>query len=268
MAINRAIIFGTAVTAGLAILLFEVLPLVSIEVNFISLTSAFQGSADAVKTIGWPTHDEDDHIIAVLSSTTDVMQMGKKRSSSFSRHPNNAPNKDKLIHSSFRIEENVIKALKKASTKRQISLSSLVNMTLKNYIVSQMYFQELGFIPVSKPFLRKLFSRMSPEYLRTFGKEMGMIAAEEYINYLFPKLNSVVLLEFLEIWFSRFQSCQHTYDNISSSHTFYVTHEINLNFSIAMKYVLKALAEPIIKANVEFKELTSNVIVFSFEVKS
>lgn len=49
---------------------------------------------------------------------------------------------------------------------------------------------------------------------------------------------------------------------------FYVTHEINLNFSIAIKYMLKALVEPITKTKVEFKELTSDVIIFSFEVQA
>jgi hypothetical protein len=102
--------------------------------------------------------------------------------------------------------------------------------------------------------------------LNTFGKAIGIIAAKEYINYFFPKVTSATLPQFLEIWFSGFQSCQHTFDDANNRHTFRVSHDINLNFSIAMQYMLKALFEPTTKTQVEFKELTSNVIVFSFEV--
>jgi hypothetical protein len=39
-----------------------------------------------------------------------------------------------------------------------------------------------------------------------------------------------------------------------------------MNFSIALKAMLKALIEPIIYRNVNFEELTSCVITFSFEL--
>jgi antitoxin component of RelBE/YafQ-DinJ toxin-antitoxin module len=208
------------------------------------------------------------HVLAILTPTNNGMQMGKKRGSSRSPYPSDNSDENRLIHSSFRIEEGVITALMKMSEKRGTSLSGLVNMTLKNYVTSQTYFQELGFIPVSKHLLRRLFSRIPSGYLKVFGKEMGTIAATEYINYFFPKVNSNVLAKFLELWFGRFQSCRYTFDQVHKNHIFHVTHDINLNFSTAIKYMLKALVEPITKTKVEFKELTPNVIVFSFEVQS
>jgi len=95
----------------------------------------------------------------------------KKRISSSSSNPAGASHKLELIHSSFRIEEGVIKPLERIAEKRGISLSSLVNKRLKDYVISEMNFEELGFIPVSKDFLRRLFSKMALGHLNTFDRD-------------------------------------------------------------------------------------------------
>ena len=111
--------------------------------------------------------------------------------------------------------------------KRGMTLSSLVNKTLKNYVTSEMYFEELGFILVSRDFLRKMFStKISDEkYLEDFGRELGLTVAKEYITYFFPRLDSNTITQFLDIWFRRFQSCQHRVHG--NHHYFSVNHGIN-----------------------------------------
>ena len=47
--------------------------------------------------------------------------------------------------------------------KKGISLSNLVNKILENHVTCDMYFEELGFIPVCKDFLRKVFGRIKEE---------------------------------------------------------------------------------------------------------
>ena len=71
--------------------------------------------------------------------------------------------KKRLIHSTYRIKEHVIRAVEKEATKRGVPTSSLVNKILENYVTSEMYFEELGFILVSKDFLRKVFSKIEKE---------------------------------------------------------------------------------------------------------
>ncbi len=41
-----------------------------------------------------------------------------------------------------------------------------------------------------------------------------------------------------------------------------------MNFSIALKSILEGLIEPITKSPVKFRDITSNSISFSFEIKS
>ena len=84
---------------------------------------------------------------------------------------------------------------------------------------------------------------------------------------------AIVMLRFslfLDKWFCKFQCHQHRVDNDNNynnrqHHYFIVNHDINMNFSIALKAFLEALIEPIIKRPVKFNNLTQNAISFSFE---
>ena len=180
----------------------------------------------------------------------------------------NTANKQKLVHSTFRLREDIIVALQKEATKRGVTTSSLVNNILRNYITSEMYFEQLGFILVSKDFLRKVFSKIEKEKdIEEFGHELELTTAREYVSYFFPQVNGHSLVQFLELWFRRFQSYQHTIDNQNAQlHRFRVIHDINLNFSIALKMILEGLIIPIVKKDLVFGDITANTISFSFEV--
>jgi hypothetical protein len=226
---------------------------------------------DYQNQISYLSPPQEEHVIAVVCNTgggngeVGVTFMQRPRNNhSFS---STSSVKNKLVHSTFRIEENIIRALTEAAEKRGDTISGLVNKTLKNYVTSEMYFEELGFILVSKDFLRRIFSSKivsDQKQLEAFGMELGLTVVKEYVTYFFPEVNSHTITQFLDIWFRRFQSCQHRVDG--NRHCFSVNHDISMNFSIAMKSMLEQLIEPIVKSPVDFKELTPNAIVFSFEV--
>ena len=180
-------------------------------------------------------------------------------------------NNNKLVHQSFRIKEVILGILDIEAKKKSISLSNLVNKILENHVTCDMYFEELGFILVSKDFLRKIFGRIeegaAEKYLIDDSRELGLVAAKEYIPYFYSESNSDTLVQFLDKWFCKFQCHQHRVDNINNHrlHYFIVNHDINMNFSIALKAFLEALIEPIIKRPVKFDNLTQNAISFSFE---
>jgi hypothetical protein len=173
----------------------------------------------------------------------------------------------KLIHSTFRIEQDVIKSLEKLAARRDISLSAVVNKILKNYITYEMYFEELGFLLVSKNFLRRTFEVLDQKYIEVLGKEYGLTVAREYVSYFYPQVNTDTLIQFLEIWFKRFQSFQHRVDKDNYKlHYFTINHDINMNFSLVLQSTLEGLIEPIIKSTIEFTNVTPSATTFSFKV--
>ena len=183
---------------------------------------------------------------------------------------NSNSNKNKLSHQGFRLEEHVIKTLAEEAIRKGISVSSLVNKILKNYVTHEMQFEELGFILVSKDFLRKIFNVIDDEkHIQDFGEEFGTTMAKEYVSYFYPQVNSHTLVQFLDYWFRRFQSCKHIVEDSDTSqrHYFTVNHDINIKFSLALKAILEGLIEPVSKTTVEIKDLTANSISFSFEAR-
>src|SRR5215213_11308354 len=185
-------------------------------------------------------------------------------SSSEKKKEDNDNNKDKLLHQGFRVQEQVIKTLTEEAARKGISVSNLVNKILKNYVTHEMQFEELGFILVSKDFLRKIFSVVDDEKdIQDFGKEFGTTIAKEYVSYFYPQVNSITLVQFLDYWFRRFQSCKHIVENGDRSqerHYFTVNHDINIKFSFALKAILEGLIEPVSKTTVEFRDVTANSI--------
>ena len=172
-------------------------------------------------------------------------------------------NKTKLIHQSFRIEEGVIKALEKESRKKGVPLSHVINKILKNYVTSERYFQELGFLLSSKDLIRKLLGRIEEKYLIEDAKEFGLTIAKEYIPYFFMDVNTYTLLEFLEIWLGRFPF-QHRID--FKRHSYSINHDLGMNYSIFFREYMTALIESIIKSLVKFNIVAPNTVTFSFEI--
>jgi len=264
--------------------LIIVLPVCCFMILFQGLTTT--GVSPAML---YQAKDSDDYNIGLVGLGISLLNVGSRhfrRSSSFGNNNidfdfysikasniterGDSGSSNKLIHSSFRIEQDIIKSLERVATSRGMSLSSLVNKILKNYVTSDMYFEELGFILVSKNFLRKTFEGLDQKHIEELGKEYGLTIAKEYLSYFYPQVNADTLIQFLEIWFKRFQSCQHRTDSNNSSnndlHYFTVNHDINMNFSSALQYILIGLIEPIIKSAVTFTNVTPNTITFSFRV--
>jgi hypothetical protein len=235
------------------ILIFEIIPM---STPYFILAVKINGlKRENVRILLANQRPEEDHVIATnfvsFYSDPAIDVMDKKR--------------NKLTHSTFRVREDVLDALYKQAQRKGISLSSLVNKTLENYVTSEMYFEELGFILVSKDFLRKTFYGLTENNLEELGRGLGMTVADEYVSYFFPEVNSDTLVKFLDLWFKRFQSYQHRFDNSKKHHYFVVNHDINLNFSIALKAMLEGLLEPILKRTLNFRHLTPCSITFSFE---
>jgi hypothetical protein len=152
-----------------------------------------------------------------------------------------------------------------------------------------MYFEQLGFILVSNDFLRKTFLKLDEKYIEEFGREVGLTVAKEYISYFSGQVNTSTLLEFLDIWFRRFQFCQHRIEeeedvDVTSSdpatlsekqqkqqqkeqvHLFIVIHDINMNFSLVLRSMLEELVEPITKSPIIFRDITSSSIIFLIKI--
>jgi hypothetical protein len=176
------------------------------------------------------------------------------------------PKTKKLLHKTFRISEDLLCALEMEAKSKDISLSYLVNIILKDYFKTEVHSEKSGYISTSKDFFRRMFSKVEEKSIQDYGRELGYAIVSEYTYLYFPNINHNTIVQFLETWFRRFQSYHHRFDEENNRHNFSLNHDINLNFSIALKAILQGLIEPVTKSQVLFGELGPGTISFSFEV--
>lgn len=172
--------------------------------------------------------------------------------------------KPKLIHWGFRIEEEVLDNIKKVARRSDTTVSSQTNKILKNWVTRDIYFQELGFIPMSKDMIRAWLSKVEQKDLIIQGKDFGSMA-NEFIIYFFGEVNEDSLIKFLDILFSRFQAYQHNTEN--RNHLFSINHDICINYSIFLSELLRALIEPTIKHPIKIRSISPKMISFSFNAQ-
>jgi hypothetical protein len=119
---------GIAIFFGLTILVFEIIP----NTNLVANVFTFKLKNGHILTVYQKPHS---HGLNIAVSTLPFLSRISPASD------NNK--KEKHVHSSFRLKESVLRSLENEAQKRGVSLSTLVNRTLENYISSEMYFEEL-----------------------------------------------------------------------------------------------------------------------------
>ena len=171
--------------------------------------------------------------------------------------------KRKLVHLGFRIDESVLEGIKKSAKRTETTLSNQINMILRNWVTRDTYFQQLGFIPMSKDVLRAWINEIEQSELIAQAREFGQSTAE-IIAYFFGEVNVNNMMKYIEILLSRFPSYDHRIEN--NTHSFHINHDICMKYSIFFSELLKSLIEPIIKSSVKIKNLTQKTIIISFDI--
>jgi hypothetical protein len=148
--IIKCIFFGIVAVTAITIVSFEVFPLTAVP-----LVTIIEGQSIVAPTIDNIIYGklEDEHTIGLVPTTV-VAAVFKQTINNMeyfqtSKNNNNNDN-NKLVHQGFRIKKVVLMMLDVEVKKKGISLSNLVNKILENHVTCDMYFEELGFIPVSK----------------------------------------------------------------------------------------------------------------------
>lgn len=171
--------------------------------------------------------------------------------------------RSRTVHYTFRINEEVLSNIQKEAESNSISVSGMINQILAQYISRDKYFEELGFVPISKEMLRRLMCRIQEDTLIRDSGELGSSDARECIAYIFHQINASTLLQFLDLLCSGFQSFSH--ESNGRFHRYAVNHGVSIQFSMHLKEYLRALIEQVLRKRIDFLEITPNIVVFAFE---
>lgn len=163
---------------------------------------------------------------------------------------------------SCRFDKFVYEELAKDAEKKGISLNSLVNGIAKHHISWERYADEIGFVPITKRMLGKIFKHLDEEAIKKMAKELGGTVPKELLFMTYDKMNFENLLQILEINGLRFGTVHHTEKD--GTHILNIHHGISEKFSHFLALAHKSMADDMsIKLNVTNED--KNMVCFEIE---
>ena len=141
------------------------------------------------------------------------------------KHPNN-----KTASLSCRLDKNTYDQLVTDAAEKGISLNSLVNNITRNHITWERYADAIGFVPVTKRMLDKVFKQLDQKSIEKIAKDVGVPVIKELLFLTYGKMNFENLIQILEINASRFGVVNHVQSD-DGVHTLNIHHGVSKNFS-------------------------------------
>jgi hypothetical protein len=159
-----------------------------------------------------------------------------------------------------------VKRLRSEADSQGISLNSLINQILKSFLEWHIYEPKVGMVPLSKPVVQELFTKMSKEQMSEIAARVGK--SEVQNAAIFMKGGRIDLDSFLS-WFEnrmRNSSIQmsHAFDEKSRIHTYIMKHDICENWSLYFKEILQYIFNEVLGKRIDISTSYS-MLTFKFK---
>jgi hypothetical protein len=162
----------------------------------------------------------------------------------------------------FRIDRDNVKKLRSEAETQGISLNSVINQILKSFLEWHIFEPKVGMVPLSKPVVQELFTKMSKEQIIDMAMHVGK--SELQNAAMFMKGGKIDLDSFLSWFENRMKNSSiqvsHTFDDSNRTHMYIIKHDICENWSLYIKEILLYIFHEIyrkrVDINTSYKMLT------------
>ena len=157
--------------------------------------------------------------------------------------------KHKTVNLSTRIDKIVYDQLVSDAAKKGISVNSLMNSISKHHITWKRYADEIGFVPITKRMLGKIFKHLDDKSIEKIAKELGGTVPRELLFLTYDQMNFENMMQILEINALRFGVVNH--NEKDGKHSLNIHHGISEEFSHFLALAHEALADDLsLKINI------------------
>jgi len=137
--------------------------------------------------------------------------------------------KNHTVNMSCRIDKTVYDALVEDAKRKGISLNSLILSIAKYHVTWKRYADEIGFIPISKRMMGKIFKILDHDSIEKLAHDLGGTVPKELLFLTYAEMEFENFMHILEINALRFGTVNHTQSN--GVHVINIHHGINEGFS-------------------------------------
>lgn len=164
---------------------------------------------------------------------------------------------------SFRLDEDIVEALRREAEEEEVSLNVLANHVFRRYVEWERDAQKVGFIPVTRELLMALMTEVDGRKIEDIIKRIGKNIFKAQILYMQNNYDLDSFLKWMEAT-NRISGFAQKHVVDGKTHEYIIQHELNMNWSVYMKTLYEMILDDVYKKQVEF-EVTPSTVVFKIE---
>ncbi len=168
----------------------------------------------------------------------------------------------KSVNLSCRIDKEIYQLLTEQAESQGVSLNSLVNSITKRHLTWERFGDEIGFVPITKRTLKKIFKHLTDVDIEKIGKEMGGTVPRELTFLTYDKMDFEKLMNIIEVNGTRFGKVKHFVEG--DKHNFNIHHGICKNFSKFLTSTHKKMCEDL-SLKFSVNNVDSNMVCIEIE---
>ena len=163
---------------------------------------------------------------------------------------------------SCRLDGTLYNSLVADAESKGVSVNSLVNSIVKHHLTWRRFSDEVGFVPITKRTLKKIFRTMDYETIKKIAKDVGGTVPKELIYLSYDSFDFNNLMSVIEISGGRFGKVNHMNDN--AKHTINIVHGVCEHFSRFLAETHQTLADDL-SIGFKVQHLDNNMVCMVFE---
>jgi uncharacterized protein (DUF1778 family) len=156
-------------------------------------------------------------------------------------------NKKKTSTITFRIDEDHDKKLRKIAEDKKVSLNTLANQILGNYVQFERYMEKFGVLMMSHDAFLSLLTTLDEQNLISLAADIGSKEPKEFILFKWKDMNSENVTEFIKMYFEHcgYGTCdmEKTESNVAIS----IHHQLGQKGTTFLKTFLESLIQSTLK---------------------
>lgn len=154
----------------------------------------------------------------------------------------------KTVTRSFRISEESLHALEQEANSQKISINTLLNRVLRNFVEFDRYFEEFGMLKISRIAYRKTLTYLDDSELSVLAREIAQNSGEVFMRTIYGSISLDFILDWLEdlATFGKWFHFSEVRSN-NGKRVITFTHDLGSKFSVFLLTYIKELLELVLR---------------------
>ena len=160
----------------------------------------------------------------------------------------------------FRVNRNTKEALQDEANYTGITLNTLANLILTNYVKWDKFESKAGMIPVAKRVVSEAFTELNEDQIVELATSVGKDSLNDIILFMKGNIDLTSVFSWLELWLKKNSTAGFSYRVENGGfHTCIMKHDLGWKWSLYHKKVLELILNEILEGKSSSDTLEINI---------